>query len=246
MGPAIQESAMKTPNIKVKGGESFNNFKTRALNMARKLIDEAKQGKKIVAVTHTRVAKFIQAWIAAGCPDDNSIDHKEFMNDTIKTGSIHKIEPTDNGVKVTEIENLQQSSIIDNTAVSSEEVQGGNTKMENEEIKKEVPATVEETQVVAPVVEATPAIEDATVVEVEDGEAIEAEELLEVSKTLKAEDRNALPNDNFAVVKTVKDKKTGGTRTIRKYPIHDKTHVQNALARLHQGPSREGLSKIRC
>jgi broad specificity phosphatase PhoE len=240
VGPAIQESAMKTPHTKVKGGESFNNFKTRALTMAKKLLSEAKDGKKVVAVTHTRVAKLIQAWIAAGCPDDNSIDHNEFMKDTIKTGSIHKIEPTENGVKVTEIENLQQSS-IDNTAVSSKEVQGGNTKMENE-IQPEVKATVEETQAVAqPIVEATPAIED-TVVEVEDGEALEAEELLEVSKTLKAEDRNALKNNDFAVVKTVKDK--NGTKTIRKYPIHDKAHVQNALARLHQGPSREGLKKL--
>lgn len=252
VGPEIMKSAQETPNIKVKGGESFNNFKTRALSFGRKLLAEAKQGKKVVAVTHTRVAKLLQAWIMAGCPDDNTIDQNEFMNDTVKTGSIHKIEPKDNSVKVTEVENLQKASISDNTTESSDK--GGITMSEQnkEEVKIETPITeVKVEQTVAPVVEAQPVIEDEapiglndSPVEVEDDEALENEEALEVSKTLKAEDRNALPTDKFAVVKTVKNQKTGGTRTIRKYPIHDKAHVQNALARLHQAPSREGLQKL--
>lgn len=238
VGPEIESSITKTPNLKVDGGESFNNFKTRALNMARKLIEEAKT-KKVVAVTHTRDLKLIQAWIKAGCPEDNSIDVNEFMNDSVKTGSIHKVEPTDNGIKVTKVENLNNSSIDNDTTVSSN--QGGNTSMETkpEEVKNEVP-TIE---VVVPVVDETPA-EDTTVADVDDAEAIEQEELLEVSKTLKAEDRNTMSNKDFAVVKTVKDKKTGGTRTIRKYPIKDKAHVQNALARLNQKPSRDGLRKL--
>ena len=49
-------------------------------------------------------------------------------------------------------------------------------------------------------------VEDMTIVDVDDAEALEAEELLEVSKTLKAEDRNALSNQKFAVVKKVKGK----------------------------------------
>lgn len=247
--PEIMKSAMETPHIKVKGGESFNNFKTRALNFARKLIDEAKQGKKVVAVTHTRVAKLVQAWIAAGCPDDNSLNQDEFMKDTIKTGSIHKIQPTDKGVKVTEVQDLQKASILDtDTTVSSKK---GENTMEQE--NKEVPATVEETQAVAKatpaevtVVDESPIGEQDAPIEVEDGadEALEQEEVLEVSKTLTTEERHAIPTGKFAVVKTVKNKKTGGTRTIRKYPIHDKAHVQNALARLHQDASRKGLEKL--
>lgn len=116
-------------------------------------------------------------------------------------------------------------SITDNTTISSEK--GGQNSMSQ---KPEEQPKVEE------VVEIN--------AEVEDAEAIEQEEVLEVSKTLKSEDRNALSNEDFAVVKTVKDKKTGGTSTVRKYPIHDKAHVQNALARLHQAPSREGLKKL--
>ena len=237
VGPEIADTIKKTPHIKVEGGESFNNFKTRALNMARKLIEESKK-KNVVAVTHTRDVKLIQAWIAAGCPDDNSIDEKTFMNQPIKTGSIHKIDTTDNGVKVTEIENLHNASIDNDTTVSSQK-EGENTNMETkpEEVKV-VPAA----EVVAPVVDETPA-EDTTVADVEDAQAIEAEEALEVSKTLKAEDRNALDNSKFAVVKKVKGK-DGKEVTVRKYPIHDKAHVQNALSRLNQQPSREGLRKL--
>jgi broad specificity phosphatase PhoE len=255
VGPAIADAVSKTPHIKVEGGESFNNFKTRALGMARKLIEEAKQ-KKVVAVTHTRDLKLIQAWIKAGCQDDNSIDPKEFMTDSVKTGSIHKIVSTDKGVKLTEVENLNRASILDNdTTVSSDE--GGIKKME--EIKNETPETAITVQPVAevvtpvpatdaPVASATPApvvdeVEDMIIADVDDAEAIEAEELLEVSKTLKAEDRNALSNQKFAVVKKVKGK-DGKEITVRKYPIHDKAHVANALARLHQDPSREGLKKL--
>lgn len=270
VNPEIMKSAKETPHIKVKGGESFNNFKTRALNQARQLIDEAKKGKKVVAVTHSRVAKLIQAWIANGCPDDNSIDHNEFEKDTVKTGSIHKIVPTDKGVKVTEIADLQNASILDNTTQSSEK--GGITMSEqNPEVKQETPVAEVKPEVVAtpvaetpkvetPVVEApkveapvaetpkveetpaAPVVEAEAAVEVESADALEAEEALEVSKTLKAEDRDKLSNDDFAVVKTVKDKT--GSKTVRKYPIHDKAHVQNALARLHQAPSRDGLKKL--
>lgn len=97
-----------------------------------------------------------------------------------------------------------------------------------------------EAVVEAPKVEETPKAEE--ILEVEDAEVIEQEEVLEVAKTLKAEDRTALKDEDFAVVKTVKDKK--GEKTLRKYPIHDKAHVQNALSRLHQAPGRDGLKKL--
>lgn len=110
-----------------------------------------------------------------------------------------------------------------------------------------IPEVVAEEKPAEAVVAVEPALEVSEVsdtVEVEDAGLIEQEEILEVAKTLKAEDRNALGNDDFAVVKTVKDKKTGGTSTVRKYPIHDKAHVQNALSRLHQTPGQDGLKKL--
>jgi broad specificity phosphatase PhoE len=221
----IQDSMSKTPNTKVKGGESFNNFKARCLNMARKLLEEAKQ-KKVVAVTHTRAIKLINAWIKAGCPDDNSFDENEFKNDTIDNGSIRKYEPTDKNVIVTKPENLQKAS-TDNTTISSEK---GDNQM-SEEQKTVVPA------VEVPVAEETVEIEDADIVEQED-------EGMEVAKTLSTEARKGLKDSDFAVVKTVKDKKSGSTKTIRKYPIHDEAHVRNALSRLGQKPSQEGLKKL--
>ena len=254
--PEMNKMVTTAPKIKVEGGESFNNFKARTLNTARKLMEEASK-KKVVAVTHDENIKLIKAWIKGGMKDDNSIDEKDFMNDScIATGSIHKVEPTDKGMTVTAVKNLNQAS-IDITTVSSDE--GGINKMDSNIENKETPAAevkpveatvtpvVEAQPVAAPVVEATPAPvaeeEDLTVAEVEDAEAVEAAELLEVSKTLKAEDRNALSNKDFAVVKNVRGK-DGKSITVRKYPIHDKAHVANALSRLHQGPSRDGLTKI--
>jgi probable phosphoglycerate mutase len=249
--PKLDKMVTETPKTKVQGGESFNNFKARTLNVARKLLDEAKK-KKVVAVTHDENIKLIKAWIANGMKDD-SINEKDFMDDSsIHTGSIHKVEPTDKGMAVREVKNLNTAS-IEITTKSSDK---GESKMENQE-NKEIPvvdasAIVPEVKVevsapasVAPVADAPVVadVEDTTVAEVENAEAVEAEELLEVSKTLKAEDRNALKNSDFAVVKNVKGK-DGKTITVRKYPIHDKAHAANALARLHQGPSREGLKKL--
>lgn len=165
---------------------------------------------------------------------------------------LHKI---DKNRKISKFTKTNTRVLEDNLTVSSEK--GGNNSMStNPEQKPEVPVVevpkVEAAEVtpvietpaeVAPVVE-TPVVAQEEITEVEDAEAIEQEEVLEVAKTLKAEDRNKLSNDDFAVVKQVKDKKTGNTSTVRKYPIHDKAHVANALARLAQGPSRDGLKKL--
>lgn len=66
----------------------------------------------------------------------------------------------------------------------------------------------------------------------------------EVAKRLTTEQRNALPDNRFAVVVRVKDKRTGKMRKVRKYPINDKSHVRNALARLGQPKAKETLRKL--
>ena len=65
-----------------------------------------------------------------------------------------------------------------------------------------------------------------------------------VSARLTMEQRNALPDSDFAVVVRVKDKRTGKMRKIRMFPIHDKTHVRNALARLGQPAPKATLAKL--
>jgi len=65
-----------------------------------------------------------------------------------------------------------------------------------------------------------------------------------VSKRLTYKERQSLSDNDFAVVVKVKDKKTGKVRKIRKYPIHDKAHVRNALARIAQKEAKEALKKL--
>jgi len=67
---------------------------------------------------------------------------------------------------------------------------------------------------------------------------------IEVSARLKYNQRKKLPDSSFAVVLTVKNKITGKPRKIRKYPINDKAHVRNALARLAQVSAKEELRKL--
>jgi transcription elongation factor Elf1 len=57
---------------------------------------------------------------------------------------------------------------------------------------------------------------------------------IDVSKVLTTEQRNALGDEDYAVVVRTKNKVTGKPRKIRMFPINDEAHVRNALARLAQ------------
>jgi len=70
-------------------------------------------------------------------------------------------------------------------------------------------------------------------------DAFEAE-----GKVLTTKDRNALTDDMFAIVKNIKNKKTGNVRKIRLFPIHDESHVRNALARLEQEAVAKTLKQL--
>jgi len=62
----------------------------------------------------------------------------------------------------------------------------------------------------------------------------EDNKLIEEAKKLTYKERQKIPDDMFAVVVTIKNKKTGEPRKIRMFPIKDPAHVRNALARLPQ------------
>jgi hypothetical protein len=66
----------------------------------------------------------------------------------------------------------------------------------------------------------------------------------ENAKRLTYQERKAMPDNMFAVVVTVKNKRTGRIRKIRKYPINDKAHVRNALARLAQPKAKATLREL--
>jgi hypothetical protein len=79
--------------------------------------------------------------------------------------------------------------------------------------------------------------------ETEEEIKVEAREL-ETSARLTTEQRNALPDNMFAVVVRVKNKRTGKMRKIRMFPINDKAHVRNALARLGQPAPKATLKRL--
>jgi len=64
------------------------------------------------------------------------------------------------------------------------------------------------------------------------------------SEQMTTKTRKALPDSLFAIVKTVKNKRTGEPRKIRMFPINDQVHVRNALARLAQTKVKETLKKL--
>jgi len=64
------------------------------------------------------------------------------------------------------------------------------------------------------------------------------------SKKLTYAERKALPDNMFAVVLRVKKKRGEGYRKIRMFPIHDETHVRNALSRLGQKKVQATLKKL--
>lgn len=67
---------------------------------------------------------------------------------------------------------------------------------------------------------------------------------VEETAQLTTKERNALPDNMFAVVVTVKNKKTGKPRKIRMFPINDEAHVRNALARLGQPAPQATLKRL--
>jgi len=67
---------------------------------------------------------------------------------------------------------------------------------------------------------------------------------IEEAKKIKYEERQNLKDEDFALVLTVKNKKTGEPRKIRMFIINDEAHVRNALARLGQSAVQETLKKL--
>ena len=67
---------------------------------------------------------------------------------------------------------------------------------------------------------------------------------LETSAKLTYQQKKNIPDNLFAVVVKVKNKKTGKMRKIRMFPIQDEAHVRNALARLGQDKVKATLAKL--
>jgi len=74
---------------------------------------------------------------------------------------------------------------------------------------------------------------------------------LEIAKTkdktvkkLTSEERKSLSDNEYAVVVTIKNKKTGKERKVRRFPINDKAHIRSALDKLSQPETIDTLKKL--
>lgn len=83
---------IKFENKVPKDGESFAQFRMRYLSKLKSIIDMAKTTKQtFFVISHFRNLKTATAWIAAGCPDDLSIDVEEMLSDNFKPGDVFEV-----------------------------------------------------------------------------------------------------------------------------------------------------------
>ena len=92
------------PNMKIPGqgamsnrpGESFNEFRVRALTAVRGLMQRlaANPTQRILVPISTQVIRLVEAWAALGCPDDLGVSPDEFLKEkAAKPGDIVRFVP---------------------------------------------------------------------------------------------------------------------------------------------------------
>jgi len=103
----IRDLIRQNPGLKIPGqgamstrpGESFDDFRTRALSSVRGLMqmlaDDPTQ--KIIAPVHSSVKKLARAWIANGTPDDLSVDPAAMDDQGEQPGRVDQLSPTQDG-----------------------------------------------------------------------------------------------------------------------------------------------------
>jgi len=107
----IQDLIRKNPGTPIPGqgsmasqpGESFDQFKGRALPAIRGVMQQFAEGMaknpefKLGVTTHSQVGKLTRAWLAKGTPDDFSIHTPEMAKDGDAPGSVHRLFPNKSG-----------------------------------------------------------------------------------------------------------------------------------------------------
>lgn len=100
------EHSRLTPDDPVPNGESFNGFKHRAIMELSRVMSGYEMGMtgSIGVVSHYRVFKLIEAWVASGCPRDETIDFNVFESDDTPPGSVLRIFRGENGWQAGRVE----------------------------------------------------------------------------------------------------------------------------------------------
>jgi broad specificity phosphatase PhoE len=103
----IQDLIRKQPGRVIPGqgqlssrsGESFNEYRLRALPAVRGLMQELANDptKKIGVPDHSSVTKLAKAWLANGTPDDFSIKPSAMDQEPAKPGSVSRLYPNQDG-----------------------------------------------------------------------------------------------------------------------------------------------------
>jgi probable phosphoglycerate mutase len=68
-------------------GESFATFRKRAIGAVQKMLEGLEEDQIHVGVTHARVLQLVNAWKAAGRPDDASVDLGVMMSEKSEPGT---------------------------------------------------------------------------------------------------------------------------------------------------------------
>lgn len=92
----IMEHFITHENEVVPAGESFAAFRIRCLSFVRKMAAKAAADHKTIClITHTRDLQLIKSHLAAGAPEDLSIDRgaMDDYSDEIKTGGFLEVLP---------------------------------------------------------------------------------------------------------------------------------------------------------
>ena len=104
----LRSTIRNLPNYKIPGqgamsnrpGESFNDFKQRAITALRGLMQRLASApqSKIIVPTSSQVIRLAKAWCDAGCPDDLSVDINTMgKDDDGNPGEIERLFPEPSG-----------------------------------------------------------------------------------------------------------------------------------------------------
>ncbi len=104
----LADMIRKNPDYRIPGqgamsnrpGESFNEFRVRALSAVRGVMQKLAQNphQSIALPKHSQVSKLVKAWIAKGAPDDLSVDPHEMIKDhSPKPGDVERFAPDHTG-----------------------------------------------------------------------------------------------------------------------------------------------------
>jgi len=95
--PKLRAFVCEHPGEAVPGGESFNDFKGRAIPAIRKVLAAARrQGIVVGVATHYRVLKLLEAWLADGGKGE-TIEPEVFFQDDIRPAAVVAVFPQGQG-----------------------------------------------------------------------------------------------------------------------------------------------------